>query len=375
MKLQEALEDQQLDGWRNSLWTPLLEKCGKQRAWQEATDLLNVARCHGAIPSSYMLNLALRAVVSSGLAASHIKKPPAAQRGVAWKVALDLLFQAEHRNSVSFNTTGLALASAKQWAHGLALLGAQRQVRIPLDVISYNTLQHGLAGGSCWRLTLHLLKTMGSPLQPDDATYSAAIVACGRALQLSQVLRLAMLGGLSSRNAAISILTRSRQPQAHREALQLADSLGDRQDVVTHTSLAHTIPPQDLLVSLRQKRLEPNRLTLRALRSSARRGSARSNGAGEPPGAWALALQHLPSDHAELGALALGCARAHRWRAALGCAAPRALGAQMAAGYACQAAGRWQLLAPATHRAVLTAGTVGQSGDAEMAFLAEAEEL
>jgi hypothetical protein len=33
----EALEDQQLEGWRNSLWTPLLEKCGKQRAWQEAT--------------------------------------------------------------------------------------------------------------------------------------------------------------------------------------------------------------------------------------------------------------------------------------------------------------------------------------------------
>eukprot|EP00435_Cladocopium_sp_Y103_P002478 s2158_g1.t1 len=347
--VRQALEDQQLDGWRNSLWTPLLEKCGKQRAWQEATDLLNVARCHGAIPSSYMLNLALRAVVSS----------------VAWKVALDLLFQAEHRNSVSFNTTGLALASAKQWAHGLALLGAQRQVRIPLDVISYNTLQHGLAGGSCWRLTLHLLKTMGSPLQPDDATYSAAIVACGRALQLSQVLRLAMLGGLSSRNAAISILTRSRQPQAHREALQLADSLGDRQDVVTHTSLAHTIPAQDLLVSLRQKRLEPNRLTLRALRSSARRGSARSNGAGEPPGAWALALQHLPSDHAELGALALGCARAHRWRAALGCAAPRALGAQMAAGYACQAAGRWQLLAPATHRAVLTAGTESRNLEAQ----------
>jgi len=34
---------------------------------------------------------------------------------------------------------------------------------------------------------------------------------------------------------------------------------------------------------------------------------------------------------------ALGCARQHHWRAALGCAAPRALAAQMAASYACQA--------------------------------------
>ena len=32
--------------------------------------------------------------------------------------------EAEHQNSVSFNTTGIALASAKQWAQGLALLGA-----------------------------------------------------------------------------------------------------------------------------------------------------------------------------------------------------------------------------------------------------------
>jgi len=38
-----------------------------------------------------------------------------------------------------------------------------------------------------------------------------------------------------------------------------------------------------------------------------------------------------------------------------------------------KAAGRWRLLAAATHRAVVTAGTV-EKNDAEMAFLAEAEE-
>ena len=38
-----------------------------------------------------------------------------------------------------------------------------------------------------------------------------------------------------------------------------------------------------------------------------------------------------------------------------------------------QAAGRWQLLAAATHRNIVTAGTV-EKNDAEVAFLAEAEE-
>lgn len=38
-----------------------------------------------------------------------------------------------------------------------------------------------------------------------------------------------------------------------------------------------------------------------------------------------------------------------------------------------KAAGRWRLLAAAIHRAVVTAGTV-EKHDAEMAFLAEAEE-
>lgn len=44
-------------------------------------DLLSVARCHGAAPSSYMLNLALRAVVSSGLCSFHAPVGPA---GVVW---------------------------------------------------------------------------------------------------------------------------------------------------------------------------------------------------------------------------------------------------------------------------------------------------
>ena len=44
-------------------------------------DLLSVARCHGAAPSSYMLNLALRAVVSSGLCSFHASVGPA---GVVW---------------------------------------------------------------------------------------------------------------------------------------------------------------------------------------------------------------------------------------------------------------------------------------------------
>lgn len=44
-------------------------------------DLLSVARCHGAAPSSYMLNLALRAMVSSGLCSFHASVGPA---GVVW---------------------------------------------------------------------------------------------------------------------------------------------------------------------------------------------------------------------------------------------------------------------------------------------------
>eukprot|EP00913_Durusdinium_trenchii_P010472 g9819.t1 len=197
----EELRQGRLEGWRNSLWTPLLERCvgtephstwnryalDASHGWAKAAELLALARQHGAIPSSYMLNLALRA----------------AALGAAWQVAVDMLAEAtfapgrhaarsQEANVISFNTTAKALATAKQWAQCLALLGAQRDAQIPMDIVSFNTLQHALAGGSCWQLALSSLHAaQRCQLRCDDASYSATIVACGRSSRLWHVLQLA----------------------------------------------------------------------------------------------------------------------------------------------------------------------------------------
>ncbi|CAK9028591.1 unnamed protein product [Durusdinium trenchii] len=181
--------------------------------------------------------------------------------------------RSQEANVISFNTTAKALATAKQWAQCLALLGAQRDAQIPMDIVSFNTLQHALAGGSCWQLALSSLHAaQRCQLRCDDASYSATIVACGRSSRLWHVLQLARQSReLSSVNAAISILEKAR---AWQRALSLAEVLHGREDVVTFTSLAHTLPAQELLSSLRLRRLQPTELTQVALRSAAARAGA-----------------------------------------------------------------------------------------------------
>ncbi|CAK9028595.1 unnamed protein product, partial [Durusdinium trenchii] len=392
--VREELRQGRLEGWRNSLWTPLLERCvgtephstwnryalDASHGWAKAAELLALARQHGAIPSSYMLNLALRA----------------AALGAAWQVAVDMLAEAtfapgrhaarsQEANVISFNTTAKALATAKQWAQCLALLGAQRDAQIPMDIVSFNTLQHALAGGSCWQLALSSLHAaQRCQLRCDDASYSATIVACGRSSRLWHVLQLARQSReLSSVNAAISILEKAR---AWQRALSLAEVLHGREDVVTFTSLAHTLPAQELLSSLRLRRLQPTELTQVALRSAAARAGnasrAQLSGDVSPAVAvrtsWATALHCLgpaPST-AELGVAALSTARAHRWRQTLQLLAGRtaALKATMAARKGSESSAAWALLPQLWPLLLLGAKRALQEKSTEEVAAAEVEE-
>ncbi|CAJ1328619.1 unnamed protein product [Effrenium voratum] len=238
--------------WRASQWAPVLKACSEDTAWQAAADLLALANVRTK-PSAHMLNFALRAAAA----------------GAMWEVALWMLAEATSANVVSFNTAALALARCAQWGQGLALLGAQRRASLQLDIISFNTFQHGLAGAS-WQLSVASLAfgvELRLPL--DDASYSSTVMACARELQLKRALQLAdEAQGMSSLNAAISAAAWARR-------WQLALALFQRSshpDAVTYTSLAHAMPAEELLRSMSQQRLQPNLLTRRALQSAHRRG-------------------------------------------------------------------------------------------------------
>ncbi|CAJ1424177.1 unnamed protein product [Effrenium voratum] len=301
--------------------------CGKARRWQQAVHLL------GALIAEDLADVF-----------SFTSAISACEKASQWRQALDLLtavFAHKTEPSVfTYNSALSACARGSQWQISLGLLQDFEARHLRADVVTYNCLIRS----ADWALALFFLRSLPSQtVRPTVISFNAALDACGKAGQWTQVLALLaeLLARSGSGEVTLSEVTLSTVVSACGRAARW----------------------QEAAAAWRRLSISvvPNVVAFNALISAYDQG-----------GQWQKAIQALclmqEPDIVSYNAVISACEKGAEWRqalAALGAAARRRLApgavSFTAAVAACGAARRWPeavaLLEAATKRSQATGVT------------------